>query len=362
MSPFVIIVDVVYRVREFLSAIGKILFSDQPNPRTKSQYVGAFGRAAVQFLPLPLVEILVLIGIPSVLIALLLPAVQAARSAARRVQCTNNLKQLALAAANYESNNNCFPGGSYSGTLFNPPHVGSNPENFSCFVRMLPYFEQEAMYNAVNFKLTSADPVNLTISGVQIASLICPSDPQNQSMVLPATPVSPSGVTPGWNFNQIYPLPPGKWKQEFTSYAGNTGTFSFGFSNLMSPEVLRELQWRDLQRQQRHDRRSQTAPVTPSSSASVPKGIWTYSIRPTRNRTMHGTQADGMTRCSLRSTQSIWRTGNNVGGDITIGYYSLTVAGSNHPAGANFAFCNGSVRFIKNSISSWPFQTAKPQC
>ena len=220
MSPFVIIVDVVYRVREFLSAIGKILFSDQPNPRTKSQYVGAFGRAAVQFLPLPLVEILVLIGIPSVLIALLLPAVQAARSAARRVQCTNNLKQLALAAANYESNNGCFPGGSYSGTLFNPPHVGSNPENFSCFVRMLPYFEQEAMYNAVNFKLTSADPVNLTISGVQIASLICPSDPQNQSIVLPATPASPNGVTPGWNFNQIYPLPPGKWNQDLPVMPG----------------------------------------------------------------------------------------------------------------------------------------------
>src|ERR1700739_4272425 len=58
-----------------------------------------------------LIELLVVIAIIAVLIALLLPAVQAAREAARRAQCVNNLKQLALAAANYESSRNCFPMG-----------------------------------------------------------------------------------------------------------------------------------------------------------------------------------------------------------------------------------------------------------
>ena len=90
-----------------------------------------------------LIELLVVIAIIAVLIALLLPAVQSAREAARRAQCTNNLKQLALAANNYESSNGAFPGGSYSNYNGGPP--GSRckygvvacdfPENFSVFVR-----------------------------------------------------------------------------------------------------------------------------------------------------------------------------------------------------------------------------------
>src|SRR4051812_6420674 len=94
-----------------------------------------------------LIELLVVISIIAVLIGLLLPAVQAAREAARRIQCVNNLKQLALAGQNYHDSNGSFPGGSYSGKFFNPPCLPGGEENFSCFVRMLPFLEQSAMYN-----------------------------------------------------------------------------------------------------------------------------------------------------------------------------------------------------------------------
>ena len=104
-----------------------------------------------------LIELLVVIAIIAVLIALLLPAVQSAREAARRAQCVNNMKQLGLALANYESANGSYPvwtvpgeyraewlGGSYAYGYF----IGS-----SLFVRMLPYMDQATMANAYNYSL-----------------------------------------------------------------------------------------------------------------------------------------------------------------------------------------------------------------
>ena len=92
-----------------------------------------------------LIELLVVIAIIGVLIALLLPAVQAAREAARRAQCVNNLKQLALAAMNYESANGVLPP---QGLQVQYPYWGYG--DCSTFVRMLPYFEQASIYNAYN--------------------------------------------------------------------------------------------------------------------------------------------------------------------------------------------------------------------
>src|SRR6201992_1996163 len=93
-----------------------------------------------------LIELLVVIAIIAVLIALLLPAVQAAREAARRAQCVNNLKQLSLAALNYESANTALPPGSCS-VLDPVKGTGYFRNNFSSFVRMLPFTEQSPMYN-----------------------------------------------------------------------------------------------------------------------------------------------------------------------------------------------------------------------
>ena len=101
-----------------------------------------------------LIELLVVIAIIAVLIALLLPAVQAAREAARRAQCVNNLKQIGLAVANYHSTNDCFPPGALD--TWSVQDNGLSPTNYtswSCFAYMMPYMEQGALYNAINFML-----------------------------------------------------------------------------------------------------------------------------------------------------------------------------------------------------------------
>jgi prepilin-type N-terminal cleavage/methylation domain-containing protein/prepilin-type processing-associated H-X9-DG protein len=126
-----------------------------------------------------LIELLVVIAIIAVLIALLLPAVQAAREAARRAQCVNNLKQIALAAMNYESSNGSFPIG-YSGAA--PVYPGlnncsmSDPVGHSAFVYILPYLEGGAAYNAWNVVRIYNSLSNQTGSQTKISSYICPSD------------------------------------------------------------------------------------------------------------------------------------------------------------------------------------------
>ena len=304
----------------------------------KSERMRSFGRPGFT-----LIELLVVIAIIAVLIALLLPAVQQAREAARRAQCVNNLKQLALAVNNYESANQCYPGGSYSQFL----PVEAFPENFSCFVRLLPYLDQSPMFNAVNFSFTSSNAQNITISNVAVNTLICPSDINNAPQV-----ISPN--TPSSSFNIVYPIPPGNWLQKFSSYAANAGTFDFGYN----------LSYGVAQFQMYNGTIYNDSSITVASVSDGTSNTFLFGE--------HAHGADALNDPYYYNSDGSWNSGRwydtlfstfypmnlNRGSNGAFGsnnYYFITSAQSFHPGGANFAFCDGSVRFIKNSVSSWRF-------
>jgi prepilin-type N-terminal cleavage/methylation domain-containing protein/prepilin-type processing-associated H-X9-DG protein len=126
-----------------------------------------------------LIELLVVISIIAILIALLLPGVQAAREAARRVQCVNNLKQLALALNSYLSSNEAFPS-SFCSRSTNTRQIGAAWGSWSPQSMLLPYLEQGAAYNTINFATVSESNfdgavANWTATTTRIMAFLCPS-------------------------------------------------------------------------------------------------------------------------------------------------------------------------------------------
>jgi prepilin-type N-terminal cleavage/methylation domain-containing protein/prepilin-type processing-associated H-X9-DG protein len=125
-----------------------------------------------------LIELLVVIAIIAVLIALLLPAVQAAREAARRAQCVNNLKQLGIALHNYENSNLAFPpAGKAINLTTSPPSVVFPDYGWSSNARILSYVEGGALFNALNFSVEYNDlsGSNFTGASAVVNLFLCPS-------------------------------------------------------------------------------------------------------------------------------------------------------------------------------------------
>src|SRR3954447_8868074 len=130
-----------------------------------------------------LIELLVVISLIGVLVGLLLPAVQGAREAARRAHCVNNLKQIGLALANYESALGVFP----PAFLGDPNAVGSaygvgypdgnmtTVPGFAWGTLLLPYLEQQPLYAGVNVNLPCWAPDNTTSARTKLSLFLCPS-------------------------------------------------------------------------------------------------------------------------------------------------------------------------------------------
>ena len=120
-----------------------------------------------------LVELLVVIAIIGILVALLLPAVQAARAAARRTQCKSNLKQLGLAVLNYESANGVLPASVtyFDGETSLDPRLGPN-----WVISVLPYMEEQTTFDAFDFEQPINAPDNVLARSTSIELMLCPED------------------------------------------------------------------------------------------------------------------------------------------------------------------------------------------
>jgi prepilin-type N-terminal cleavage/methylation domain-containing protein/prepilin-type processing-associated H-X9-DG protein len=287
-----------------------------------------------------LIELLVVIAIIAVLIALLLPAVQSAREAARRAQCVNNLKQLGLAVANYESTNVCYPGNSYSSKTAPYGTAGYYP-NFSCFVFLTSFLEQQGIYNATNFMWTDYDPPNITIAGVKISTLACPSDPWVANQILYEN-----------NANFVEGVIPGTWYQQFTSYGANEGTFPGTFQ-----WGYGAAQFANYNGTIYNDSAVRIASITDGTSNTFLFGerAQTLMIKYDYYYLSDGSWNSHHWYDTMVTTYFPPNLGTSGAAIPSWNGGYATAAASLHPGGVNFGFCDGSVRFIKNSISSWRF-------
>src|SRR5258706_15408995 len=135
-----------------------------------------------------LVELLVVIAIIGVLVALLLPAVQSAREAARRIQCTNKLKQLALAAHNIHDSTNAFPSG------HRVTYDGSNQVYYMNWgIKLLPYIEQPALFNQYDDTVPNNHINNKFVRESKVDAYICPAELRPARLLTPETQAPTGG-------------------------------------------------------------------------------------------------------------------------------------------------------------------------
>ncbi|MDG3006713.1 DUF1559 family PulG-like putative transporter [Paludisphaera mucosa] len=284
-----------------------------------------------------LIELLVVIAIIAVLIALLLPAVQSAREAARRAQCINNLKQLALGAANYESSIGCYPPSNLTTLRYRDMLY---KDGLSIWFRLAPFIEQKGVYDAANMNLCQSDYENLTVIGQGISSLWCPSD----AMASQAAPLDSSFNAP----------PAGSWKMQFSSYACNAGMWSLSIRTTNTNYAGRLASMSGIM--YGHSKVT-IASVTDGTSNTMAfsehaHSLLADSIRPYYHWWSSGYYTDNTfdaywpVNAQKSNVKSLF-TNSDFEENLPIFLSSM------HPGGVNSSFLDGSVRFIKDTVDTW---------
>jgi len=310
-----------------------------------------------------LIELLVMLAIIGILIALLLPAVQAAREAARRASCANNLKQLGLASLNHEAAHGHLPTGGWGHRWVGDPDRGFGQRQPGGWAfNVLPYIENQALHQ-LGREATAEEKAELFAerNATPISVLHCPS--RRKAISYPTAPgFSPINAKTGPTTAR-------------TDYAANSGTKSAGLV-LAGPESLAQgdgdqFEWPDV--------RSFNGIIGPRSEISfvhIKDGSTNTLLlgEKSMNPVDYTTGNDPGDRASAYSGFSLdlhrWTfsqpnedepKGRRDAGEWTPvqdrpGQTTPTRFGSAHPGGCQFAFCDGSVRFIPDSIDGEIFR------
>ncbi len=279
-----------------------------------------------------LIELLVVIAIIGMLVALLLPAIGGGRESSRRVQCQNNLKQLGLALHNYLHEHAAFPPGYVSLTADGTPGGPEVGPGWAWSAQMLGYMEQNSLFSTISFGLTVAHPANATARTVKINTLICPSSPGEEPVVLTdaAGKLVVRDLTPSSYVASAGQAVAGD------SAADNDGMF---FRNSrITPEHIT-------------DGLSQTLAIG-ERSRHMADSVWTAAVPGTVHCTnLRRKDPDCKPPNSLvlghtgpDPASGAWTNAPNSRASATIGF------SSRHPGGCNFCFADGTVRFLKDTI------------
>lgn len=280
-----------------------------------------------------LIELLVVIAIIAVLISLLLPAVQSAREAARRAQCVNNLKQLGLAAANYESAHSVYPPGMYWQPI---PGTGSVTTAVGPLVLLTPQMEQTAISNSMNFMVMFWSAENSTVQALGINTLQCPSDNANEVRTVPYGGTAYPRMAYASYAGMIGPWMPNTW-----SIPGLGSGARATHGQIKSNQVGMFGICSDVRIASVTDGTSNTIlfsehTAVPLSGASQIDWHWWTS----------GNHGD-----TLISSMFPPNPQRKIQGGAAAQAFIYS-ASSMHPGGANVAMVDGSVRFIKDTIST----------